>query len=271
MNKKPGNQYNNVISSRNNNLINYLVKLKDKNFRDSEKVFFFEGIKLYEEALKSGVVFDYIVTNENFSHHIENNISVTSGVYLKITEEKSPEGIFCAAKYIDFFHNNVKIYSNRKINGSQKQNKIILSAVRDPGNVGAVIRSAKAFATDEVIVSADCADIYNSKTLRASMGAVFDQKITRVSDIKQAVAALRDDGFTVLAAAAESGENIKDISFNNRDTAIVIGNEGSGLDSDIINECSGTVYIPMASGTESLNAAAAASIIMWEVYRQNDF
>ena len=257
----------NIITSRSNPLIMRIAKLADKKHRDSEQLFTFEGHKLLEEALKNNVEIEYIFHTENcdfFDNKLLNcrKFVVSDSVYSKISNEKSPQGIFCAAKYIDIFHKKVKIY-----NDNFKGRAFIIASVRDPGNLGTIIRSAAAFGIDQLILSSDCADIYNIKTVRASMGSLFRQRITIADDIVQTAEYLQNNGYTVYAAALDNkAVNLRDIEINDK-VCFSVGNEGHGLPDEYIKVCGGTVIIPMTAGIESLNAAVAASILMWEAYR----
>ena len=139
---------------------------------------------------------------------------------------------------------------------------ILLDGVQDPGNVGTIIRTANAFGINSVILTEGCADPYNSKTLRASMGAIFRQRICRMNVpelIRQ-----KESGVRFIGAALD-GRDIRDISL--KDAVIAIGSEGRGLSEDVLALCAERVTIPMSQDCESLNAAAAAAIIMWEIFR----
>ena len=141
---------------------------------------------------------------------------------------------------------------------------MLLESVRDPSNVGAIIRSAAALGVDRLILSEDCADIYHPKAVRASMGTVFNQKIDRVADLKEVIKGLRESGRRVYAAALDASAEILG-SFEKRGgDCIVIGNEGHGLSEETVAACSKSVMIPMCDRAESFNAAVAASILMWE-------
>ena len=257
----------NIITSRSNPLIMRIAKLADKKHRDADRLFTFEGYKLLEEAIKNDIEIEYIFHTENcdFSDNKLLNCRkfiVSDSVYSKISNEKSPQGVFCTAKYIDNFHKKVKIYNN-----NFEGRVFIVSSVRDPGNLGTIIRSAAAFGIDELILSGDCADIYNPKTVRASMGSLFRQRITVTDDIIQAAINLKNIGYTVYAAAfADNAVNLRNIKINDK-ICFSVGNEGHGLPDEFMQVCGGTVIIPMSQGIESLNAAVAASILMWEAYR----
>lgn len=131
---------------------------------------------------------------------------------------------------------------------------IVLENVQDPGNVGTVIRTANAFSIDAVYLIGDCASLHNEKTVRATMGAIFRQKVI-VDQLPN---------LPIYAAVlAEDAKNINELNLKN--CAVAIGSEGHGLSSDMISKCVGKVCIPMNPNSESLNAGVAASIFMWEM------
>ena len=143
---------------------------------------------------------------------------------------------------------------------------LLLESVRDPQNVGAIIRAAAAFSVDRIVMSRDCADIYNQKAVRASMGALFSMKIDRVDSVSDAICALRGGGRRVFAAALDrEAQRLGDLGILPGD-CVVIGNEGHGLTKEVIDASTGSVYIPMSDGVESLNAATAAAVLCWEFF-----
>lgn len=140
---------------------------------------------------------------------------------------------------------------------------LVLDGVQDPGNVGAAVRSAAAFGVDSVILTGRCADPYNPKTARAAMGAVFYKNIVRAD--ADELRRLKESGLVLYGAAADGAEDIRDLDLSR--ASVAVGSEGAGLSAETLALCRGRVSIPMESPTESLNAAVAASVIMWEMYR----
>jgi TrmH family RNA methyltransferase len=139
-----------------------------------------------------------------------------------------------------------------------------LYSLRDPGNLGAVIRSAVAFGVQHIVLSSDSADIYNPKTVRAAMGTMFGVRISVVSDFASFVRAAKECGRAVYAAELREGaKSVKDIDLS-ADDIFIIGNEGHGIPDEISAQCTGSVYIPISEGAESLNASVAAAVFMWE-------
>ena len=269
-----------IIRSRQNKNIVELCKLTDRKAREATRTFRFDGIKLLEEAIKNDVeicavflsssaqekVLDFLRTRfgKAYEDKIEKCFVVSDDIFDKISEEKSPEGVITIAKYIDKLQKNATIYNSVHFSEMKNEHIVLLESVRDPSNVGAIIRSAAAIGVDRLILSADCADIYHPRAVRASMGTLFNQRIDRVGDLTATVAELRESGRRVFAAAL----NDRALPLGRFEIlagdAVVIGNEGHGLSAGVIAACSDSVIIPMSERAESFNAAVAASILMWE-------
>ena len=267
------------ITSRQNPYVSYLCKLADKKCRDKEKRFRIDGIKLLSEAVACGAEIDSVAVTksacERYRHVLESlnyGIAVrviSDGVFSKISEEKAPEGVICVIKYIDKFHKMITINNEDEDLSSEisKSEKIfVLESVRDPGNLGTVVRTAAAFGVDLLVISRDCADIYNPRTLRAAMGAIFHQRILRVNDVVPAIFAMRRAGRRVYAAALAADAKLLGRFELEKNDCIVVGNEGHGLSEETISACTEKMLIPMVPGTESLNAAVASSICLWEQF-----
>lgn len=142
---------------------------------------------------------------------------------------------------------------------------VVLENVQDPGNVGTVLRSANAFGIPLVALLGDCADLFNPKAVRASMGAVFRQKTARIT--LETLEREKARGLRILGAAL--GEGCTDIRKTDLNGAVVaIGSEGRGLTDELLSRCTGRIQIPMMPACESLNAAAAAAVILWEMGRE---
>ena len=275
-----------IITSGQNKYVSEARMLDEKKRRDGSRLFRFDGVKLLCEAISRGVELEYVlVSDEKYESVFEKAfqtynlrredifcriIPVKQSVLEKISTEKSPEGVICVAKYIDKFHKFVKINNEGKIFSERLaadgERVLLLESVRDPQNIGAIIRSAAAMGADKIIMSADCADIYNSKAVRASMGTLFGMRIDRVDSILEAIKCLQADGRRVFAAALDDrAQRLGQASIHPSD-CILIGNEGHGLTSEAIQACDSTLYIPMQSEVESLNAAVAASVLLWEFF-----
>ena len=269
-----------IIRSRQNKNIVELCKLTDRKAREATKTFRFDGIKLLEEAIKNdleinavflsasaqGRVLDFLSLRfgKSYEDKIEKCFVVSDDIFDKISEEKSPEGVITIAKYIDKLQKNATIYNSVHFLQAKNESIVLLESVRDPSNVGAIIRSAAAIGIDRLILSADCADIYHPKAVRASMGTLFNQRIDRVGDLAATIEEMKKSGRRVFAAALdERALTLGQFEIVAGD-AVVIGNEGHGLSGEVVAACSNSVIIPMSGRAESFNAAVAASILMWE-------
>ena len=269
-----------VITSSQNKYVSLARGLANKKNRENEKLFRFDGIKLMCEAVKNGIDISFVLVSESERDSVfekseklygisESDIDclaiiVSRSLFDKLSEEMAPEGVICVARYAENVHREPEIDSLDL--GENEEKILLLESVRDPQNVGAIVRVAAAFGVDRIIMSRDCADIYNSKTLRASMGCVFGARIDRVNDIPSTVRIMRGTGRRVFAAALDrDAKKLGELEINCGD-CVIIGNEGHGLSGETIDSCDGTVFIPMAERVESLNAATAAAVLVWEFF-----
>ena len=277
-----------VITSRQNRRVVELMKLDDRRAREAAGKFRFDGPKLLCEAIRRGVTIDSIFLRVSTADRVAARMAdlygctldearcpifgVEDSLFAKISEENAPEGVITVAKYLDKRHKMIKIYNREENDRDPRAPWLLLEAVRDPVNVGAIIRSAAALGVGGLILSADCADIYHPRTVRAAMGTLFALPILRVEDMVGSIRALRTEGRTVLAAALDDTAlrlGSQNALFTDAQLApcAVIGNEGHGLSDAVIEACNRTVYIPMQADTESLNAGVAAALILWELGR----
>lgn len=268
-----------VIRSSQNKYISLARALGDKKGREKNKLFRFDGVKLACEAIKRGVKLSFIILDENTAEQVVERaeelygidilegdfriIVAESALFSRVSEEMAPEGIISVAEYISYLHES---HATDELDIPREEKVVLLESVRDPQNVGAIIRAAAAFGADRIVMSRDCADIYNSKALRASMGSVFGMRVDRVDNIQKAILSLRSGGRRVFAAALDrESARLGELEISAGD-CILIGNEGHGLSREAIEACDKTVFIPMTDGVESLNAATAAAVLMWEFF-----
>ena len=270
--------FRDIISSRSNPIVKWAASLADKKGRVEAGAFFVEGEKLSFEALRRGLPVTYIFVREDRCEALlplirayEDSdiyadcqfVLLSDTAFSKISTEKAPQGIISVIKYLDFFRKLDIIYKEDFFI-PRGERALSLYSLRDPGNLGAVIRSAAAFGVQHIVLSADSADIYNPKTVRAAMGTMFGIKITIVSDFASFVNAAKENGRRVFTAELRDGaKSVKEIGLCGEDI-FIIGNEGHGIDTEISSICTGSVYIPIAEGVESLNASVAAAVFMWE-------
>lgn len=237
-----------TYTSINNPKIKYLYKLKDKKFRDKEKLYIIEGEHLVKEALKRNLVKEiYCLENVNIDYPNINYIS--SDVMKHITSLNSiPQVIALCIK------------EEKKEIGNKI---VILEDVQDPGNIGTIIRSAVAFNVDTVILTKGCADIYSPKVLRATQGMIFHLNIIN-DEIENITPILKQKNIKILGTKVDNGKNLQTIEKMDK-FAIIMGNEGSGVKKETLDICDEYIYIQMNKNCESLNVGVATSIILYEL------
>ncbi len=270
-----------IIQSRQNPKIRFCCGLLEKKNRRESGLFRLDGIKLCREALQSGLTIHSVYVRVPLSSSVEELISealasavlteeqlvsVSESVFDKLSEERSPEGVVTVAELPRTLHTAADGLSAAE---GAPLRLLLAESIRDPGNLGTVIRTCGALGIDRLILTDDCADLYHPRTVRSAMGALFRLPITLVEgrELPLLIEALRRNGRTVYATAL--GRDAKELgSFVlGAGDCFVIGNEGHGLSEAVIAACNGCAVIPMREGNESLNAAAAAAICVWETVR----
>lgn len=238
-----------IITSINNDRIKNLSKLKQKKYRDQDKLFLVEGDHLVEEALKSGYLKELIVLDENTNPFAFDNITyVSKEVMDKLSEQESSTNIIGVCSYID----NLQ---------SELSNKLmLLDGLQDPGNVGTIIRSASAFGFD-VVLGDNTVDIYNSKTIRSTEGMIFNIKFVK-DNLSNFIS--KNNKYKYFIADMHKGLSVKEYN-SDQPIAIIMGNEGNGVSQDIRDLNLEYIHINQNSKCESLNVGVASSIFMYEL------
>ncbi len=247
------------IKSRSNPKILWACGLSEKKKRDADGLFRFEGIKLFSEAVREKLDIVAVFASEKAMDIYASELcafdgeiyKVTDAVYEKLTEENAPQGVLTIAKKPLPAHRSTGLI-------------MILDGVADPGNVGTVIRCADAFGAESVLLGDGCADAFGQKTVRAAMGSLFRVPTERAL-LPEKIKALRAGGCKVYAAMLDKTSVRADEIEKGGRLAFVVGNEGHGISAEVRDCCDGSVIIPIREdGAESLNAAVAASVLMWE-------
>ena len=241
-----------IIESKDNKKIKYINKLRNNKFMNEEKKFIVEGHHLVNEAKNSGILLETFATS-NLDYGVINNL-VSDGIMSYISNLPSKTNVVGICKFI----NDNEILGNKII---------ILDNVQDPGNLGTIIRSAKAFNIDTIVLSLDSVKKYNEKVIRSTQGMLFKVNvITR--DLNEFIPFLIKNNYNVYGTDVNGGINIKNIDKNCK-TAIVMGNEGQGISPKTKEIIDKNIYIDINCECESLNVAVASSIIMYELNRRD--
>ena len=266
------------ISSRSNPEVMFAASLLQKKYREQNGVFIAEGVKLFREVVDFGseIVKIFILDSEKetllpivrtaLGDQAFGKMPIfllSESAFTKISSENSPQGIITIVKSLDIFEKCTKIYK-KDFDVLQNERILALYSVRDPGNIGAILRSAVAFGYDRVILSGDSAELTSPKTVRAAMGALFKIKLTVIEDFSSMIVSAKEAGRRVLCAELTEGAVSICGLDKKRDDIIVIGNEGHGIPREISSLADRSIFIPIAPNTESLNAAVAASVLLWE-------
>ncbi|NLD87745.1 MAG: RNA methyltransferase [Clostridiales bacterium] len=251
-----------IESKKNAKLKRLRLLASDPKLRYSEGVYICEGMKLLQEAVRSGVTVESVLWEKKacdaYIQEFENlltceHLVTDREIYHSVSTLKNHEGVIFVCH----------MASQKR---SEKSRAIALENVQDPGNVGTVIRSADAFGVDTVYLIGECCDIYNPKTVRATMGSLFRINVIRTT-FEDFLAEVRSRGEKVYCAALNSvARDIREVDLD--DCVVIIGNEGKGITPEAEENCDGAVIIPMSGKAESLNAAVASSIVMWEMNRR---
>lgn len=257
-----------VITSKENEIVKKIKKLKEKKFRDLENSYIVEGIKLVKEAIDENQNIKYVVICEDCINNdmIDqkvlyeiaklNCIYVTDKVFKYITDVSNPQGILAVVE---------KNNSNNKINYSEDI-ILVLDGLQDPGNLGTILRTVDSANLKQIVVSKDTVECFNPKVVRSTMGAIFRVNIIESENLLETLKDIKENGYEIIVTSLDTKNSIYDIEYNKK--VIVIGNEGNGVSKEIQDFADYKVKIPMLGKTESLNASVATGIILYEYVRQ---
>lgn len=249
-----------IISSRSNNKIKYIKELSKKaKKRKDERAFVAEGERLCSEIEKKDL--KLIVFSKSYNGSLrekfkgfKDTINVEDDLMDYISSTKTNQGVLAVVGFQDMEKPKGDFF-------------IILENLQDPGNLGTIFRTAEAAGVDAVIMNSECADIYSPKVVRSTMGAIFRMPFVISDDILKTIEELKENGIKVYAAHLK-GEKYHYEEDYRKGSAFLIGNEGNGLSNELSDASDIYIRIPMKGKTESLNAASAASVLMYEALRQ---
>ncbi|MBQ6687325.1 MAG: RNA methyltransferase [Bacilli bacterium] len=238
------------IDSLNNERVKNWTKLNNKKYRDETGLFLVEGDHLVTEAIKSHLVTELIILEGTEFKTALPYVEVSAAVMKKITNQVSISNVCAVCKKIE----------EKEVTG----NVVILDDIQDPGNFGTIIRSAIAFNIDTIVVSPNTVDLYNPKVIRSSEGMVFHINVVK-RDISSLIDELHERNYCVYGTKVDDGKVLKGVS-KTTPYAVIMGNEGSGVKSELLSKCDEHLYIPMNEVCESLNVGVATSIILYELF-----
>lgn len=261
-----------MITSTGNARVKQLVTWqKKRKARDEEGIYIVEGIRMYREAPRAQVREVYV--SEQFYSRYGEELGLSAWgrqmeilsdhVFSHVSDTKTPQGILLVME-----QRSCEIREMLDLDAQgRKPLLMVLDNLQDPGNLGTILRAGEAAGVTGVIMSYDCVDIYNPKVIRSTMGSVYRMPFVYVEHLPETLEVLAEAGIHSYAAHLK-GKNRYDQEDYTRGTAFLIGNEGNGLRDEVADAAECYIKIPMCGEVESLNAAVASSVLMFEAARQ---
>jgi RNA methyltransferase, TrmH family len=245
------------IESNKNPQIKQWKKLHTKKERDKSRAFMIEGFHLVEEALKSDVVIQELIISETTDIPSGWNVDdlsitiVTEKIMQEISDTDTSQGVAAVCEQ----------YSVNE--GGKFSRVLLIDAVQDPGNLGTMIRTADAAGIDAVIIGEGSVDVYNSKVIRSTQGSIFHIPIIK-ENLHDTILKLKQNGIKVYGTSLKNAVDYKQASVGDS-FALIVGNEGNGVEPDLLEKTDQNLYIPIFGRSESLNVAVAAGILLYHL------
>lgn len=240
-----------LITSLDNPKIKKYLKLKTKKYRDLEKMFLIEGEHLVKEAFQNNVLVDLLVLDGYPIDFNFNYTNITLNIMKKLSCMESVPKVIGVVRFLE----------SREITGKKV---LLLDDIRDPGNLGTIIRSSLAFGVLDIVLNLNSVDIYNDKVIRSSQGMIFQMNIIR-RDLKEVILELKEKGYLILSTNVVNGVDVRELEVNQ--FALIMGNEGVGVKKELQEMSDKNLYIKMNNQVESLNVGVATSILLYELNR----
>lgn len=245
---------NTLITSAKNEKVKSWRKLHKRKGRKDANAFLIEGFHLIEEAWKSNEEIVEIIAEESVELPDWSKVYpvelVTEQVFQQITQTLTPQGI-------------AAVVAMKQVDNNEAKNMILIDAVQDPGNLGTIIRTADAAGMDAVVLGRGTVDLYNDKVIRATQGSLFHIPIYE-ADLIEEIAEIRENGFEIWATSLDGAVPYNKVTVPKK-TAIILGNEGAGVDKELIEMADKRVVIPIYGKAESLNVGTAAAVLMYHL------
>lgn len=257
-----------MITSSANKKVKQVVQWQSKaKERKKDKVYLVEGFKMFEEAPENSILEAYI--SEEVSEKLADSIrekldrtgyeTVASDVFRKMSDTQTPQGILTVLRQPKYDFN--------ELISSQNPMLVVLENLQDPGNLGTIVRTGEGAGITGVIMTEQTVDIFNPKTIRATMGSIYRVPFVYINNMKEILQKLHEKGIHTYAAHLKGTAYYNDFDLK-EPTAFLIGNEGNGLEKETADLAEYYLKIPMEGQVESLNAAVATSLLIYEAHRQ---
>ncbi len=265
-----------MITSKTNATIKYISNLKLKKYRSRENKFLVEGIKMVREIINSeGIAPEFIIYSKEILEatnigktflkeiNTESFLEVSRQVFEYLSDTDSPQGIMAV---LDIKQNEINYLEKKIIKNKDKY--ILLDRLQDPGNVGTIIRTALSFGINNIIIIEGTADVFSPKIVRSTMGGIYKAEIYTIkeNELNRFINIIKASEYILIGTSLKAKKNIHEEKYTGKEI-FVIGNEANGISIELETACNKLVKIPMEETIESLNASVAASICMYEMYK----
>jgi TrmH family RNA methyltransferase len=249
-----------------------LLKLKTQKGRKTQGRFLIEGMRLCEEMANSNWEAESVLLTSSFQNSSSGKkllqkferrnvktLPVKPEIIKKLSDTITPQGIIAVVKIKEFSLNELWSESSNII--------LALDAIRDPGNVGTLIRTADAFGIDGVILSLDTVELYNPKVIRSTMGSIFHLPIFHEVDLEKTIPQLKRQNFKIYGTDVKEGKDLDKLEYSGK-ICLLIGNEAEGLNKNLLDLSDEIIRIPIFGRAESLNASVAGGILLYEITKR---
>ena len=240
-----------LITSKDNSKIKDYIKLKQKKYRDETNTFIVEGLHSVIEAFRSGLLIEAILEQDEVIPIECEKVYVTRELIELISSTEHPE--------------NVMGLCNKRESTLEGDKILLIDGVQDPGNLGTIIRSSLAFNVDTIVLGKGTTDLYNPKTVRSTQGMLFHINIVN-GDLDKVIDELKERDIPIYGTNVSYGIDVKELSSKDTERyALIVGNEGAGVNRDLLDKCDKLLCIKMNDLVESLNVGVATSILLYEL------
>lgn len=255
-----------MITSAANQQVKQIIQFNKKGkYRNAQDVFVIEGTKMFSEAPRDRIVKAYFsksYVEKQLRGKLPEDIPyevVEDSIFKNMCDTQTPQGVLSLARQ---YH-----YSLKELLQKENPLLLVLENIQDPGNLGTIMRTAEGAGVDGVILSPDCVDIYNPKTIRSTMGSIYRVPFFLANDLQEILKELKQEGIRTFAAYLRESKSYEKEDYT-KGTAFLLGNEGNGLSPELASCAEARIRIPMEGKLESLNVSIASAILLYEAYRQ---
>lgn len=255
-----------ISSSDNKQVKNVMLLNSSSKARKKQKLFVVEGIRMCQEIPQERL--ETVFISSSFEQELKTQQRsipfeyqvVEDKIFQKMSDTQTPQGILALVRQKEYSLSDI-------LDGKQNGCILILDEIQDPGNLGTMIRTGEGAGICGAILSKNTVDIYNPKTIRSTMGSIYRVPHIVCENLSDMIRKLQEQGVYIIATHLQGEKEYQELAYTNM-TGVLIGNEGNGLSKELVELADELVRIPMEGEVESLNAAIAATLFMYEIKRK---